>query len=122
MKIIELELTKDYFYCPATGIWITSEDDVNHDAPSLLGYWLDEFWREPFIKNDLLQKAWEDYIANFDALESSPDFVNPFESLQDFFRSLKLNHVVVFKIINDLPTSLTPYFIIDLEMSPIDNS
>ena len=120
MKIVELELNHYNFYCPATGVWITCEDDVNHDAPSLLGYWLDEFWREPFIKDEFLKQKWETYMENFEALESSPEFVNKFESLKDFFRNLNLNNAVVFKIEDDLPHSRTPYFILDLNTKLLD--
>jgi hypothetical protein len=120
MKIVELELKHYNFYCPATGLWITSENDVNHDAPSLLGYWLDEFWREPFIKDESLKKKWESYMVNFEVLENSPEFVNQFASLEDFFKNLNFNNVVVFKIIDNLPDSRTPYFMLNLNTKLLD--
>lgn len=114
MQIIELSLDHYNFYCPVTGVWIANEEDVNDDAPSLLGYWLDEFWDEPFIKDDRLLQEWTKYMDNFEALQNSEEFVNVFRLLEDFFSNLNLENVVVFKKADNVPFSLTPYFVIDM--------
>ena len=60
MQIIELELSHFNFYCPATGELLCNEDDgVNEQAKSLMGYWCDLVFEEPYIKDEILKKDWK---------------------------------------------------------------
>ena len=116
MQIVSLELDHYNFYSPSTGGVILDEEVCHDDEPSLLGYWLNEFWQEPHINDKYLDEKWQEYLSNYDELSSQESFVNEFRSLEDFFTGIILNNVVVFKITDRLPSSLTAYFIIDLNV------
>ena len=90
---------------------------MNESEPSLLGYWLDEFWEEPLIKDQFLEEKWQEYLSNFDKSSAQGFFTNPFDSLENFFNSLKIDNVVVFKITDKMPLSPTAYLVIDLNVS-----
>lgn len=64
MQIIELELSHLDLYCPATGELICNQEvGYNEAAKSLKGYWIDEVFMEPFIKDESLNAAWEKLVS-----------------------------------------------------------
>ena len=65
MQLLNLELDHFNLFCPATGIQVLSEDYCNEDAPSTMGYWLDEFLTEPTISNEKLKEAWDVFYSNY---------------------------------------------------------
>ena len=74
MQIIELELSHCNLYCPATGEVICNEETgMNENARSLMGYWVYEVYREPFIKNDKLEDAWEKLVSECEEAEERAD-------------------------------------------------
>jgi hypothetical protein len=95
MQIIELELTHFNFFCPATGERILSSEECNDDAKSLMGYWLDEFLFEPYIKDKDLLKAWQKEVKRLDKLDASQSIWDEFES---FLRNYNVHNWVVFKL------------------------
>jgi len=118
MQIINLELDHYNFYCPVSGEYITTEEDgVNEDAPSFRGYWFDEFWDEPTIKDEKLNQLWTEYFHNLK--ESDPDYkyLDFTEKLDEFFQSVEIKNYVVFKIqkieFSNIPDKLI-YFVIDM--------
>jgi hypothetical protein len=114
MQIVSLRLDHYNFYSPSTGEWITQETDINEDAVSLLGYWVDEFWEEPFIKDDELKKHWQNYLANFEQFKNHDQVRCEYDMLRDFFKSIPFNNVLVFEISDNNAFSRTGYFVIDL--------
>jgi hypothetical protein len=58
MQLITLTLDHGNFYSPTTGVWI-SHGEINEQEESLLGYWMDKFWRNPFIKDNRLNEYWQ---------------------------------------------------------------
>jgi hypothetical protein len=116
MQIVSLILDHYNFYSPSTGGVILDGEVCHENEPSLLGYWLDEFWQEPHINDNFLDEKWQEYISNYDALCAQENFVNEFRSLEDFFTSLKIDNLIVFKITDKLPSTPTAYFIIDMSI------
>ena len=116
MQIVSLELDHYNFYSPSTGGVILDEEDCHDTEPSLLGYWLDEFWREPHINDKELDEKWQLYLSNYEELSANDNFVDEFRSLEDFFTNIILDNVVVFKVTDKLPTTLTVYLVVDLNI------
>lgn len=74
MQIVKLELSHLDLYCPATGELICSEETgYNEEAKSLMGYWIDEVFTEPFIKNEALKAAWEKLVAECEEAQEKAD-------------------------------------------------
>lgn len=66
MQIIDLDLEHWNFYCPATGHKIQADGEGTHFPPSLKGLWIGEIPDSPEIKDPGLQRAWNQFISNFD--------------------------------------------------------
>jgi hypothetical protein len=118
MQIINLKLDHYNFYCPVSGEYITTEEDgVNENALSFRGYWFDEFWYKPTIKDERLSRLWSEYFQGFK--RSSSDYIDLdfSEKLDEFFSSVNLENYVVFKIhkneISAIPDKLM-YYVIDM--------
>jgi hypothetical protein len=114
MQIISLILDHYFFYSPSTGAEILNESDVNENEPSLLGYWIDMCWNEPFIKNEYLENEWQVYLSTYKQLRSEESLEKEYRSLEDFFNSVNLYNVVVFKIAHNTRNSLTAYLVVDI--------
>jgi hypothetical protein len=118
MQIISLKLDHYNFYCPVSGEYITLEDEpLNENALSFRGYWFDEFWDEPTIKDERLKALWLDF---FQTLKTDyPNFIDIVysEKLDSFFTSVEINNFVVFKI-DKIEGSIIPdrliYYVIDM--------
>lgn len=110
MQIIKLELTHYQFFNPATGEQILYEEDCNEDAKSLMGYWIDEFLDEPFIKNKTLEKAWKKFQKN-----AHQDFESPFEKLRTFFSNYPEKGWAVFELTSE-GDPITVWHVLDLRV------
>jgi hypothetical protein len=65
MKIIELNLKHENFYCPVSGMCLQDETmGYADEAPSVVGFWIGEVVEEPVIKNAKLEAAWEVFHRN----------------------------------------------------------
>ncbi len=118
MQIINLKLDHYNFYCPVSGEYITLEDEpINEDAISFRGYWFDEFWDEPTIKDQTLKAAWESYLASLKMKHADLSELDIVQTLDAFFHSIDSENYVVFKIhkreISILPDKLI-YYVIDM--------
>lgn len=109
MKIFEIDLQQEKFYCPVTGQCLQAEEDFFADeVPSVMGYWIDGVVEEPEIMNENLKEAWEEYIENGgDVFE-----------LRNFFHDYEDASWVVFELtsygIACGPVSSTIWYVIDL--------
>jgi hypothetical protein len=118
MQIVSLKLDHYNFYCPVSGECISMEDEpLNENALSFKGYWFDEFWDEPSIKDERLKALWLDF---FQTLKTNyPNFIDIdySEKLDEFFTSVEINNFVVFKI-DKIEGSIIPdrliYYVIDM--------
>jgi len=118
MQIINLELDHYNFYCPVSGEYITTEEDgVNEDAPSFRGYWFDEFWDEPTIKDEKLNQLWTEYFHNLKKSDPDYKYSDYTDKLDEFFQSVEIKNFVVFKI-HKIEFSIISdkliYFVIDM--------
>jgi len=118
MQIINLELDHYNFYCPVSGKYITTEEDgVNENAPSFRGYWFDEFWDEPTIKDEKLNQLWTECFLNLKNSNPEYKYSDYIEKLDAFFTSVEIKNYVVFKIYK-IEGSIIPdrliYFVIDM--------
>jgi hypothetical protein len=119
MQMIELELNHNNFFCPATGEYILKEDeDANHDASSLMGYWLADCIDDPFIKNSSLQNEYDLFLKSEQAEDE--DFRLDQEELEKFLANFVAENWVVFKITSGGfgcsggPIWQIVYFVIDM--------
>jgi hypothetical protein len=74
MQIITLELYHYDLYSPSTGELICGEEmGYNEKAKSLMGYWIDEVFMEPFIKDKSLKVAWEQLVSACEVAQEKAD-------------------------------------------------
>ena len=95
MQLLKLEI--DYFnlHCPATGEAILTEYDVNENAQSFMGYWINEMITEPCVKNKSLQIAWDNFIKEY--ITKNNDYPN-FEEVEHFLVNYPEPNWVIYKI------------------------
>ena len=80
MKIEHYD-TSDYrILNPVTGEFILDEQ-CNDNADSLIGYWLDEVFREPNLKNEDLKRSWEAFEEKY---ETESEYIMELEDLVRF--------------------------------------
>ena len=134
MQIIELELSHFNLYCPATGEVISTEETgINEDAKSLLGYWVDEVFMEPFIKDEKLKIAWETLVSECEAAEEKAyeedaeldeAFTLDIDRLVKFLKDYDAPTCVVFEISNSSlacgPVSNTAWHVVNMEIDEED--
>ncbi len=118
MQIVSLKLDHYNFYCPVSGDYISLEDEpLNENAISFRGYWFDEFWDEPTIKDERLKAQWSEYLQTLKTNYSDLCIIDYSEKLDDFFASVEINNFIVFKIhkveISIIPDHLI-YYVIDM--------
>ena len=125
MQIVEIALDKLNFYCPVTGEYIFKENEsVNEDAQTLMAYWIDLAFEDPFIKNEKLQNEWDKFCENYvkENNEEDPDF----DAFEEFISSIKWNNWVCFKLTENGmacgPTSSTVWKILDLGINTSDEN
>lgn len=121
MQIIKLELSHFNFFCPVTGHQICGEDTgMDENAPSLMGYWVDEVLYEPGINNPTLKADWLLYEAGLDMDAPGFDIFDDFES---FLKNYQASNWIVFKITTSGiacgPSSTTAWYVIDMEEQSI---
>ena len=74
MQIVKLELSSLDLYSPSTGELICNEETgYNEEAKSLMGYWIEEVFTEPFIKNEALNAAWKKLVTECDQAQEKAD-------------------------------------------------
>ena len=74
MQIIKLELSHYDLYSPSTGELICGEESgYNEEAKSLMGYWIDEVFMEPFVKDQSLKAAWEQLVRACEEAQEKAD-------------------------------------------------
>ena len=120
MQIIELKLDHFNLFCPVTGERILSDEECNDGAKSLMGYWLDEFLFEPFIKDQNLEKAWEQELERLKKLDYLE--CDLWEEFELFLSNFQYHNWVVFKITHlgmaCGPVSSTVWKVLDLNTMP----
>ena len=113
MKIIELNLSHDNFYCPVTGCHIQSEEHFE-PAGALVAGWHSEILNEPLVLKGKFQAKWDEYVAKQDEAE---DFLN----ISEFLNSVENENFVCFEITtreiacNGGPVDSTVWFVIDFD-------
>ena len=102
MQIIELELSHLDLYCPVTGELICNEEmGYNEAAKSLKGYWIDEVFMEPFIKDASLNAAWAKLVSE---CEEAQEKAEEDDSELDEAYELDTNRLYRFLSDYDAPT------------------
>lgn len=117
MEIITLQQECLNLDCPVTGEYILRDDEpVNEDAKSLMGYWIDMVFEDPFIKSEKLRKAWEEFSEKF-AIENE-GYDPEFDDFESFITNLNWDKWVCYKLIETGmacgPNSTTVWKILDL--------
>jgi hypothetical protein len=121
MQLVSLELDHYNFFSPSSGEVIMDGEVFYEKEKSLLGYWIDEFWRDPHINSEEVEMEWQNYLSKFDEMCLDKNFVNEFQSLEDFFANLKYENVIVFKITDRLPSTPSFYLLIDMNYCESNN-
>jgi hypothetical protein len=86
MEIIECAPeSTDRMYCPSTGeiIFAPGMEENSENSEALLGYWHHEFIDEPYINNEKLKAAWDEYFSK--NLEEDFPYAYNWEDLRKFF-------------------------------------
>lgn len=99
MKIIQwFESDDDLMYCPSTDEVLFSPDmpELNEDAEALIGYWSNDDFSIPEIKDGTLKSEWDRYYAK-KVSESSDDTIDE-DQLITFLKGLKKNGWVVYEL------------------------
>jgi len=122
MQIIEIELTNLNFYCPVTGEHILLEEEpVNEDASTLMAYWVDMAFEEPFFKNEELKEKWDLFCPKFVAENDGYD--PEFEDLENFLKEINWPNWVCFKLNHSGmacgPVSNTVWKVLNLNVIPV---
>ena len=110
MQIIELRLSHDNFFCPATGQNIKSSTHYE-PSPATKGAWWNEIPDEPMDLDESLAKAWEEYKEK---VESEDDCLDVAEFLQTF----EHDSYVCFAISPTGPLLETGWYVIDITSVP----
>jgi hypothetical protein len=92
---MELRLSHNNFFCPATGKKIFYEEDCDETVESLKAYWCDLFFDEPFIKDNELKANWLAFVAKYQEENEGcdPNAV----ALEKFLREYDETNWVVFR-------------------------
>ena len=110
MQIIQLELSHDHFFCPATGKRITGPNSYEA-SPAQVGMWISEIMESPEIADPALESQWNRYV---EAL-AEDDFIE----VEGFLQSLEMPNHVCFEITTSGmacgPCSSTVWYVIDMD-------
>jgi len=113
MKIIELNLSHDNFYCPVTGCHIQGNQHFE-PSPAMTGGWHSDIIDEPLIVTGLLKTKWEEYIEKIETKDECIDII-------DFLNSVNSDSLVCFEIstsgVSCGPFATTVWFVIDFNFS-----
>lgn len=120
MQIIPIELGHLNLYSPSNGELICHEETgYNHNALSLMGYWVQEVMDEPFIKNPKLKEAWGKYIQEVDNLMET-DNEHPGPDVDEFLEKFENATWIAFRIeTKDMPGDVA-WFVVNMEISAKD--
>lgn len=124
MQIVELSLDHYNFFCPATGIQIIGEDyPCNDDAPSLMGYWIDQALDLPYFNSKELEEAWTEFCN--DHAKKNHGLYPDLDDLENFLTGYPAGSWVVFSIttcgIACGPVSMTVWFVIDMNTELVND-
>jgi hypothetical protein len=110
MQIINLNLDRYNFYCPATGAQITSSTTCD-GSPATLAIWHDEIISDPTILNKDIEEKWNAYNHSL----GEDDWIE----LEDFLQSLEGENLICFAITTHGvacgPISSTTWYLIDMD-------
>jgi hypothetical protein len=125
MKIVKIDLESLDFDCPVTGEYILKEDEpINEDAKTLMAYWLDMTFEEPFIKNEKLRVSWQTFTEKY--IHENDGYEPDFDAFEAFIGSLNWDNWICYKlVINGMacgPTSSTVWKILDLGIDSSDEN
>lgn len=114
MQLIDLNLSHDNFFCPATGHHIVGPEHYD-PSPAMLGMWHCEVLDQPEIQDTALQKAWDTY---FGKISENEDFYWDID-LESFMESVERPNLACFKITTSGfacgPVHTTVWFVIDMD-------
>ena len=117
MIIVKIDLESLDFDCPVTGEYILKEDEpINEDAKTLMAYWLDMTFEEPFIKNEKLRVSWQTFTEKY--MNENDGYEPDFDAFEAFIASLDWDNWICYKLViygmACGPTSSTVWKILDL--------
>jgi len=111
MQIIDLDLSHDNFYCPATGHHIVGPQHYEA-SPALVGMWHCEVLEEPEIHDAALETSYKEYLKQIEKEEEWPE-------MDEFLASFESPNFVAFKItthgIACGPVSSTVWYVINMD-------
>lgn len=111
MQIIDLDLSHDNFYCPATGHHIVGPQHYEA-SPALVGMWHCEVLEEPEIQDAALETSYKEYLKQIEKEEEWPE-------MDEFLASFESPNFVAFKItthgIACGPVSSTVWYVINMD-------
>ena len=112
MKIVEYN-NIETLYSPINGELIVNEEELNHDATTLVGYWVDAAFDDPFLKNNKLKELWEKFESDYNQFED-----NGWEKFEKFLSEIDENWIC-FRMTNYGmccgPCSITTWNVLSLE-------
>lgn len=117
MKIFEINLPHETFYCPVTGACLqTDTDGFADDVPSVVGYWIGEVVEEPIIKDENLQEAWDVFVENDGSDDMPTRFLSEYNNLNWVVFELTTSGIACG------PMSSTIWYVINLayEVPPVN--
>jgi hypothetical protein len=117
MQIIQLELSHDNFFCPATGQRITGPQSYEA-SPAQVGMWIGEIITEPEIASPELDAQWTRYEEQL----SDDGGVD----IENFLRSLNMPNHVCFEITTSGmacgPVSSSVWYVINMDTAESSSS
>lgn len=109
MKIFEIDLPHETFYCPVTGMCLqTDTEGFADDVPSVMGYWIGEVVEEPIIKNSVLEEAWQKFTGDGDLSCRLTEFLSDYDNPSWVVFELTTSGIACG------PVSSTIWYVIDL--------
>ena len=117
MQIVKLESWNYDFYCPVTGRLLTEGDPGQLDIPTFRGLWVNNFFDEPTVSCEALEKAWRSRYLKF-LEEDEEEEVWVEDVLESFLKAYEEPNWVGFELtthgIACGPVCNTVWFVLDL--------
>jgi len=102
MKIVEYNI--ETLYSPINGELIINKEELNHEATTLVGYWIDAAFENPFLKNDKLKEMWDSFECGFGNYDKFEDFLSSVDENWICFKmcnsGISCGHVTTWFILN----------------------
>jgi len=123
MKIKDLEISDYKMFNPNNNDVIVDQK-LNEKSASLIAYWIDEVFLEPFINNSKLEKSWEDFLAKYE--EENDGDLPYLDDLVKFLEEYNSSEWIVYAITESGiacgPVSNTTWFVVDKDTLVEENS